>query len=62
MRCYMLSAVAKLQSVKDYIASILENDIKVIIFAHHKCIMDQLEAHLKALKYHHIRLDGEVSP
>ncbi len=40
MRCYMLSATAKLQSIKEYVASILENDIKVIIFAHHKFVMD----------------------
>ena len=54
----MLSATAKLQSMKEYIASILENDIKIIIFAHHKFIMDQLEIHIKGLKYSHIRLDG----
>lgn len=42
MRCYMLSATAKLQSMKEYIESILENDIKIIIFAHHKFVMDQL--------------------
>ena len=40
MRCYKLSAMAKLNSVKEYISSILENDIKVIIFAHHKVVMD----------------------
>lgn len=62
MRCYLLSAMAKLQSVKDYVGSILENDIKVIIFAHHKVVMDSLETHLKSLKYQYIRLDGEVSP
>ena len=42
MRCYMLSAMAKLNSVKEYISSILENDIKLIIFAHHIEVMDQL--------------------
>ena len=62
MRCYMLSGMAKLQSVKEYIGSILENDIKVIIFAHHRSMMDELELHLIKLKYQHIRLDGEVSP
>lgn len=62
MRCYMLSATAKLQSMKEYIGSILENDIKIIIFAHHKFIMDQLEIHIKGLKYSYIRLDGEVTP
>lgn len=40
MRCYMLSAIAKLNSVKEYISQILENDVKIIVFAHHKIIMD----------------------
>lgn len=42
MQCYMLSAMAKLQSVKEYVGAILENDIKVIIFAHHKVVMEAL--------------------
>ena len=36
----MLSGIAKLQSVKEYVGSILDNDIKIIIFAHHKAVMD----------------------
>lgn len=40
MRCYLLSGLAKIQSVKDYVTSILQNDVKIIIFAHHKIIMD----------------------
>ena len=58
----MLSAMAKLNSVKEYISSILENDIKLIIFAHHIEVMDQLEIHIKSLKFHYIRLDGSVNP
>lgn len=40
MRCYQLSGLAKIQSVKEYITSILQNDVKIIIFAHHKIVMD----------------------
>lgn len=61
MRCYLLSGLAKLQSVKEYITSILQNDVKIIIFAHHKIIMDELETHLKTLKLQYIRLDGDCS-
>lgn len=61
MRCYLLSALAKIQSVKEYITAILQNDVKVIIFAHHKVIMDELDNHIKSLKYQYIRLDGECS-
>jgi SWI/SNF-related matrix-associated actin-dependent regulator of chromatin subfamily A-like protein 1 len=62
MRCYFLSGMAKLQSVKEYVTAILENDVKIVIFAHHKVIMDVLECHIKSLKYQYIRLDGESSP
>ena len=58
----MLSATAKLHSVKEYISSILENDIKVLILAHHKFVMDQLENHLTSLKYLYVRMDGDVNP
>ncbi len=61
MRCYLLSAMAKIQSVKEYITAILQNDVKIIIFAHHKVIMDELDSHLKSLKYQYIRLDGDCS-
>lgn len=59
MRCYLLSGLAKIQSVKEYITSILQNDVKIIIFAHHKIIMDELDHHLKSLKMQYIRLDGD---
>lgn len=58
MKCYFLSALSKLQSVKEYIGAILQNDVKVVIFAHHRAIMDELESHIKSLKYQYIRLDG----
>jgi len=41
-RCYLLSAIAKLQSIKEYITAILQNDVKILIFAHHRDVMDEL--------------------
>ena len=41
-RCYLLSGIAKLHSVKEYITTILENSVKIIIFAHHKVVMEAL--------------------
>lgn len=61
MRCYFLTSLAKLQSVKEYITAILQNDAKIVIFAHHKAVMDALDSHLKSLKYQYIRLDGDSS-
>jgi SWI/SNF-related matrix-associated actin-dependent regulator 1 of chromatin subfamily A len=62
MRCYMLSGIAKLHSTKEYITSILQNDVKIVVFAHHQIVIDQLEIHIKSLKFDYIRLDGQVSP
>ena len=39
-RCYLLSGLAKLEGVKNYLTSLFENDVKVLIFAHHKIVMD----------------------
>ena len=39
-RCYLLTGLAKLESVKSYLTSLFENDVKVLIFAHHKIVMD----------------------
>jgi len=60
-RCYMLSGIAKLQAVKEYIGAILENDVKILVFAHHKVVMEEIEQFLKKENYQSIRIDGDVS-
>ena len=60
-RCYLLSGLAKLESVKNYLTSLFENDVKVLIFAHHKMVMDELAVHLEKIKCDFIKIDGSVT-
>jgi len=39
---------------------LLENGMKVLMFAHHKVILDGLEESLKKKKAKYIRIDGRV--
>lgn len=40
MEAYRMSGMAKIKAVKDYITEILENNIKILVFAHHRKVMD----------------------
>lgn len=56
-------AQAKLPAVKEYISELLDRvDEKVLIFAHHKFVMDDISAILtKHLKAGFVRIDGSVA-
>ena len=41
---------------------LLENDLKVLMFAHHKIILDGLEESLIKKKAKYMRIDGSVPP
>ncbi|EGR32130.1 zinc ran-binding domain protein 3 [Ichthyophthirius multifiliis] len=59
--CYKLSGLAKLEELKNYIQDLLENDIKLIIFAHHKEVLLSIEEFVnKKLEIQSIRIDGSV--
>ena len=60
-QAYTLTSKAKLQSVKDYVCELLNNDIKLIIFGHHMIMLDGLEDMLKAKNIQFIRIDGSVT-
>ena len=60
-KCYYLSGMAKIEGVKAYVASVLENDVKIIIFAHHHQVMDQIENFIKTQNIEYIRIDGTTA-
>ncbi|EAR82842.2 helicase carboxy-terminal domain protein (macronuclear) [Tetrahymena thermophila SB210] len=61
--CYQLSGQAKLHELKNYIKDLLENDIKIIVFAHHNEMLNQLENFVQnELQLKFIRIDGKVAP
>lgn len=41
--------------------SLLENDVKILIFAHHQAVLDEIEQHLNQIKVESIRIDGNTS-
>ena len=40
MQAYRLSGMAKIKAIKEYINEILENNIKILVFAHHIKVLD----------------------
>lgn len=40
---YTLTAQAKIEGVKDYLKELVQNDVKMIIFAHHRVMMDAID-------------------
>ncbi len=61
MQAYRLSGMAKIKAVKQYISEILENNIKLLVFAHHIKVLDEIESELKNKKIKFMRIDGSVS-
>jgi len=66
MRAYQASGIGKAQAVAEYVIDWLSGSgtQKVLVFAHHKEVLDTIEAavskHLKGVG--HIRIDGSVAP
>ncbi|CAE7438940.1 Zranb3 [Symbiodinium sp. CCMP2456] len=62
---FMQIAKAKLKAVKEYLSEVLERvDDKIIIFAHHKLMLDEiselLKKHLPKMSCSFIRIDGST--
>lgn len=58
--CYRYTGLAKLNGIRKYVKDILQNDIKVLVFAHHTEIMDAIEEEVVLMKLKYIRIDGQV--
>ena len=52
---------AKLSAVLQYIADMLTNGCKFLVFAHHRSVLDGIEAFLIKERVAHFRLDGSTS-
>lgn len=65
MKAYQASGIGKAQAVAEYVLDWLRGSgtQKVLVFAHHKGVLDTIEAaiskHLKGVG--HIRIDGSVN-
>ena len=60
MEAFRLSGLAKIEAAKTYILDLLSNDIKILIFAHHQKLLNEIETCLNTNHYSFIRIDGSV--
>ena len=60
MSAYRLTGEAKIDGIKEFMDTLIENNCKFIVFAHHQSVLDGLEDHVKKEKIGYIRIDGSV--
>ena len=63
MEAYKLTGQAKVHGSMDFLQVLIDNQIKFLLFCHHKHTLDEYEKLIsKALKnYSYMRIDGETS-
>ncbi|KAH8353139.1 hypothetical protein KR084_009216 [Drosophila pseudotakahashii] len=60
LRFYARTAEVKTRAVCAYLKSLVKEQKKFIIFAHHRVMMDAISDCLGGLKVHYIRIDGQT--
>ncbi|EDW54300.1 GM18506 [Drosophila sechellia] len=60
LRFYARTAEVKTRAVCAYLKTIVKEQKKFIIFAHHRVMMDAISDFLSGLKVHYIRIDGQT--
>ncbi|KAI5171257.1 SWI/SNF-related matrix-associated actin-dependent regulator of chromatin subfamily A-like protein 1 [Pancytospora epiphaga] len=62
MEEYVEAAKIKLEPVTKYLETIVEKDVKSVVFAHHSNMLDGIEVFCREKKVEYIRLDGSTPP
>lgn len=62
VQAYQLTGDAKIKGILDFIATLIENKTKFLIFAHHKRVMDAIEIFVNKRKVKSVRIDGSTKP
>ena len=57
---YRLTGEAKIKGIKAYVRDLLESEVKFLIFAHHKIVLNQIEKLVRKNKVGYIRIDGST--
>ncbi len=60
--CYQYSGLAKLEGIKKYIKEVLEQDTKILVFAHHKKVLEGIEEIVASAGVKYIKIDGAILP
>jgi SWI/SNF-related matrix-associated actin-dependent regulator 1 of chromatin subfamily A len=61
MQAYKLTGESKVNGITEFVDTLIDNNCKFIIFAHHLCVLDSLEEFVQTKKIGYIRIDGKVS-
>ena len=61
MQAYSLTAEAKVEGVVAFVDTLLQNEVKTIVFAHHFSMLDALEAYAVKKNVGFVRIDGSVN-
>ena len=61
MQLYQLTGEAKVEEGYKFIQTLLENDIKLLIFCHHRKVMDSYQERLLKSKVMFMRIDGSTN-
>eukprot|EP01017_Pseudomicrothorax_dubius_P047367 TRINITY_DN8504_c0_g1_i3.p1 TRINITY_DN8504_c0_g1~~TRINITY_DN8504_c0_g1_i3.p1 ORF type:complete len:466 (+),score=102.45 TRINITY_DN8504_c0_g1_i3:116-1513(+) len=59
-KCFTLTGLAKIKGVNEYIKDLIQCNIKFIVYAHHREILDKLEELVKGEEVKYIRIDGNT--
>jgi len=64
MQMFQQTGKAKVPAVVAHLTSLLDDILcgKILLFAHHKEVLDALEAHLKHKRVGYVRIDGNTRP
>lgn len=60
MMAYKLTGEAKVAGITEFMETLIENNCKFIVFAHHLSVMDSLEDFVSKKKIGYVRIDGKV--
>lgn len=58
---FLLTGLAKLKAVQEYVTTLLQAECRFLLFAHHTEVMDGLQNTLEQQKVDFIRIDGRTS-
>ena len=57
---YRMTGEAKVDGITEFLETLIENNCKFMVFAHHQAVMDALEAFVQKSKVEYVRIDGKV--
>ena len=60
LEAYAMSGQAKAKGVFSFIETLLDAQVKFLVFAHHYIVLDQLEDQMLKSKISYIRIDGRI--